>query len=78
MLFVLLLFDFWKVERGKIRRTEGSSIIILLQRDCQKIDRVSVLTACAGGMDQTFIEVRGSGGAYLVGADDLLQSRKLC
>lgn len=47
---MLLLFDLWKVGRRKIRHTESSSIIILLQKDCQKIDRVSVLTACAGGM----------------------------
>lgn len=49
MLFVLLLFDLGK-ERRKIRHTGSNSIIILLQKCCQKIDRVSVLTACAGGV----------------------------
>lgn len=50
MLFVLLLFDLWKAGRGKLRHTKSCSIIILLQKGCQKIDRVSVLRAWAGGM----------------------------
>lgn len=45
---VLLLFGKWG--EGKIRHAESSSVIILLQKDCQKIDRVNVQTEHAGVM----------------------------